>query len=222
LIGVERDAELELADSRIRPVDLPVEGLEELQQLALTRRPEIMQLAAGLEARRSLVAAHRAGKLPNLYAGIAGMASYSPGRDRLNNPYLNDPFNDYGATPLVGMKWNWASGVQKAEVAGANAELAALVERASFAQQGIPFQVTEQFHHVHGHYKAVAELKKGSRAARRWMMSRYVDFEAGFEEAEAILTAFQGYVLIYSDYLMAVNDYNMHVARLRHVSGDYL
>jgi len=222
LTGVGSNVELELADRRIRPVELPMEGLEELQQLALERRPEMMQLEAGLQARRSLVAAHRAGKLPNLYAGVAGMASYSPGREKLKNPYIYDPFNDYGATPLVGVQWNWASGVQTAEVARANAELAALVERSSFAQQGIPFQVAEQFHHVQGHYKAVTELKEGSRAARRWMVSRYVDFEAGLEEAEAILAAFQGYVQIYSDYLMAVNDYNMHVTRLRYVIGDYL
>jgi len=222
LTGIERNTAIELADSRIRPVDLPLAALDELQQMALERRPEMNQLEAGLQARRSLVAAHRAGKRPNVYAGIAGMAAHSPKREKLENPYVYDPFNDYGATPLVGVQWRWASGVQAAEVAEANAALAALAERASFAQQGIPFQVAEQFHHVQGHYKAVSELKEGSRAARRWMVSRYVDFEAGLEEAEAVLTAFQGYVLIYSDYLMAVNDYNMHVARLRHVTGDYL
>jgi len=222
LTGISSGAELELADSRIRPVDLPQETLEELQQKALARRPEMMQLEAGLQARRSLVAAQRAGKLPNLYAGLAGTASFAPGRDKLKNPYIYDPFNDYGATPLIGVKWNWASGVQTAQVAKANAELAALLEKSAFAQQGIPFQVTEQYYNVQGHHKAVTELAQGSRAARRWMTSRYFDFESGFEEAEAILAAFQGYVLVYSDYLMAVNDYNMHVARLRYVTGDYL
>ncbi len=222
LTGIGSDIELELADSRIRPVDLPLDTLESLQQRALERRPEMMQLEAGLYARRSLVAAHRAANLPNIYAGIAGTASYSPRRDKLENPHVYDPFNNYGATPLIGVKWDWEDGVQTAEVATANAELAALVERSSFAQQGIPFQVTEQYYNVQGHYKAVAELKQGSRTARRWMVSRYVDFEAGLEDSEAVMAAFQGYVLVYSDYLMAVNDYNMHVAQLRYVTGDYL
>ncbi len=222
LTGIGSDVELELADSRIRPVDLPLETLEALQHRALERRPEMMQLEAGLQARRSLVAAHRSANLPNIYAGIAGAASYAPRRDKLENPHVYDPFNDYGATPLIGIKWDWADGVQAAEVAGANAELAALVERSSFAQQGIPFQVAEQYYNVQGHYKAVTELKQGSRSARRWMVSRYVDFEAGLEDSEAVMAAFQGYVLVYSDYLMAVNDYNMHVAQLRYVTGDYL
>lgn len=221
LIDIDSGIEIELSDSRIRPVDLPFEELEELQQMALERRPEMAQLEAGLQARRSLVSAHRAAKKPNLYAGIAGMAAYSPGRDKLDNPHVYDPFNDYGATPMIGVQWKWASGVQAAHVAKAQAELSAMVEKSSFAQQGIPFQVAEQYYNVQGHHRAVTELRQGSRAARRWMVSRYVDFEAGLEEAEAVLTAFQGYVLVYSDYLMAVNDYNMHVARLRYVTGDY-
>lgn len=222
LSGIESGTVVEPLDSRIRPVELPLDTLEALQQQALQQRPEMAQLEAGLQTRRSLVAAQRAGKLPNIYAGIAGMAAYSPDRDKLENPHIYDPFNDYGATPMLGIKWNWASGVQAAQVAEASAELAALMERSSFAQQGIPFQVAEQYHQVQGQHKAVTELAKGSRAARRWMVSRYVDFEAGLEEAEAVLTAFQGYVLIYSDYLMAVNEYNMHVARLRYVTGALL
>lgn len=221
LIDADSGDEIALADSRIRPVDLPLEALEELQQIALERRPEMAQLEAGLQARRSLVAAHRATRMPNLYAGVAGIVSHAPGRDELENPHVYDPFNDYGATPLVGIQWKWASGVQAAHVAKAQAELSALVEKSSFAQQGIPFQVAEQYYNVQGHHRAVTELAQGSRAARRWMVSRYVDFEAGLEEAEAVLAAFQGYVLVYSDYLMAVNDYNMHVARLRYVTGDY-
>ncbi len=221
LTGIDSSVALQLADRRIAPVDLPPETLEELQQRALERRPEIMQLEAGLQARRSLVSAHRAASLPNIYAGIAGAASYAPRRDKLENPHVYDPFNEYGATPLIGVKWDWAKGVQSAEVAGANAELAALIEKSSFARQGIPFQVAEQYHNVQGYYKAVTELKQGSLSGRRWMVSRYVDFEAGLEDAEAVMAAFQGYVLVYSDYLMTVNDYNMHVARLHYVTGDY-
>jgi hypothetical protein len=53
------------------------------------------------------------------------------------------------------------------------------------------------------------------------MISSYADFEAGIEKAEDTLAAFQGYVLTHSEYLSVVNDYNMHVARLQYVTGDY-
>ena len=148
------------------------------------------------------------------------MAAYSPGRDRLDNPYIADPFNDYGATPIIGIQWKWASGVQAARVVQAQAELDALVEKSGFARRGIPFEVAEQYHQVQAYYQAVQKLKQASRSARRWMVSSYADFEAGIEDAENALTAFQGYVLTYSEYLKTVNDYNMHVVRLRYVSGE--
>lgn len=221
LIGVDQDSELEIADRRIRPVPAPEEPLEVLQKKALQLRPEMSQLESGLRARRALVAAHKAEKRPNIYAGVAGVASYAPRRDRLDNPYIYDPFNDYGATPLIGIQWKWETGVQAAKVAGAKAELDALVEKSSFAQHGIPFEVAEQYYQMQAHNMAVIKLEQGSRAARRWMIGSYADFEAGVQDAESVLTAFQGYVLVHSEYLRAVNDYNMYVVRLRQVTGDY-
>jgi outer membrane protein TolC len=219
LTGVDPGDTLEVADQRLEPLSIPQQTLDELQSLALKRRPEMRQLEAGLKARRSLLAAKKAEKMPNVYAGIAGMAAYSPWRDRLDNPYIYDPFNDYGATPMIGIQWQWASGVQAAHVTQAQAELDALVEKSSFARRGIPFEVTEQYHQVQAYSQAVEKLKQASRSARRWMVSSYADFEAGVEDAENALTAFQGYVLTYNEYLVTVNDYNMHVVRLRHVTG---
>lgn len=220
LINTGLDSELEVADKRIAPVALPQTSLEEFNRQALDKRPEMMQLEAGLKARRALVAANKAESLPDVYAGIAGAAAYAPDRSRLDNPFIYDPFNDYGATPLIGIRWNWATGVQRARVARAKAELDALVEKSSFAQRGIPFEVAEQYHQVQAYNNAVQDLAEGSRAARRWMISTYVDFEAGLEEAEDVLTAFQGYVLIHSDYLSTVNDFNMHVVKLQFVTGN--
>lgn len=222
LTNVNLDSELEVADRRITPVAMPSMSMEELSHQALIKRPEMMQLEAGLQARRALVAANKAEKLPDIYAGIAGAASYSPDRARLDNPFVYDPFNDYGATPILGIRWNWVSGVQSARVARAKAELDALVEKSSFAQRGIPFEVAEQYHNVTAYNDAVKELAEGSRAARRWMIASYADFEAGVQEAEKVLTALQGYVLVHSDYLSTVNDFNMYVVKLRYVTGDLL
>jgi hypothetical protein len=41
------------------------------------------------------------------------------------------------------------------------------------------------------------------------------------EEADKVITAFLGYIQAYSDYLKIVNDYNLHVARLRVLTGEF-
>lgn len=222
LTGVGLGNPLEVTDRRIRPEPLPELDAEHLKEKALAQRPEMQQLAAGLKARRALVEAQKSGAKPDVYAGVAGLLSYAPGRDRLENPHIYDPFNEAGLSPMLGMRWNWSPGVVDAKTAGARAELNALIAKNSFAQQGIPFQVMEQAHQVQGHYDAVQELEQATRSARRWMIASYTDFEAGLETADKVMTAFQVYVLAASDYLQMTYEYNMRVAQLQQVTGDQL
>ncbi|MDH5256650.1 MAG: TolC family protein [Gammaproteobacteria bacterium] len=221
LMGMPLTAPLELADKRVVPLLPPKDTLASLQTTAMTRRPEVTQLDQGLKARRALVKAKRSMKKPNVYAGIAGMFSYSPFRDRVDNPHITDPFNDAGVTPIVGLQWQWAGGVQEAQAQQSQAELDALVERNAFAQRGIPYQVSESYAQVQAYYDSTKSLEKGAKAARKWMIASYTDFEAGIEPVDKMVTAFQGYVLSYTEYLTTVYDYNMQVANLQKMVGNY-
>lgn len=217
--GVGLDQPLDVADQRLVPVAMPTAGLSDLQQQALHERAEMKQLESGLKARRSLVEASKSEANPNLYAGIAGFFSVAPGRDHLNNPFISDPFNDVGLSPVLGMQWSWTKGVQDAKTAAAEAELNALIAKSSLARQGIPFQVSEQYYQSQGYNQAVQSLEEASRSARRWMIASYADFEAGVEKADKVMMAFQAYVVAAADYLQTTFDYNMHVAQLESVSG---
>lgn len=221
LTGVGLGGDLTVADDALRPVPLPPQSLAQMQAQALQRRPEVEQLKAGLKARRSLVEAHKAEGRPNLYAGVVGSFSAAPGRNRLDSPYIIDPFNNAGLTPVVGIQWNWSSGRQPAQVAQAEAELNALIQLSSFAQKGIPFEVADKYQRVHGLYKEVKALEAGSRSGRRWMIAAYADFEAGIEQPDKVLEAFKAYVTTQSDYLMTVNKYNVGVAELQRVTGAF-
>ena len=214
LTGIGLEGEIEVADSQIRPLPPPEDELRALQQQALEQRPEMKQVEAGLKARRALVEAKKAESLPNVYAGFGAGMAYSPGRDRLDSPHIFDPFNYVAATPVIGLQWSWAGQTQAARVTQAQAELDALVEKASLARLGIPLQVSEEFRQVHAYSKAVEEMTDASINARRWMIAAYADFEAGIKEADKVLTAFQAYVLAHGDYIRTVNDYNIHVVRL--------
>ncbi|MEK8088955.1 TolC family protein [Thermithiobacillus plumbiphilus] len=224
LTGLPGTEPLEIADAHIAPVSVTLadsKGLAQLQQLALQSRPESAQLEAGLRARRSLVAAKRSEAYPDVYAGVVGVVSYASQREDLKNPFLYDPFHQYGATPVLGVRWNWQGAVNSAQVANAQAELNALEEKSSFAQQGIPFEVAEAYNNFKALGETVGALNKGSDAARRWMIASYADFEAGVGEGEKVMRALQTYALNRADYLRAVNDYNMAAARLDLVTGQY-
>ncbi len=221
LTGIGDEEPLEPVDKRLSPLELPADSLSELRGRALQQRPEMSQVEQGLKGYRALVEANRAMARPNLFMGVGGFWSRTPGRDRINNPYITDDFNDYGATPMIGLNWEWETGRQAAQVAQSRAELNVLVEKASLARQGIPFEVAEQYFNVTEGYASVNALRDGAKSARRWMIASYADFEAGLESADKVVTAFQGYVLAYGQYLEQVFEYNMQVARLQFVVGDY-
>jgi outer membrane protein TolC len=212
---------VELVDRRLRPLALPDQTVEEWIQLAIENRPEFRQVKAGLSARRALVEATRADSKPIIFAGVAGSLSYAPGRDRLDNPHIYDLYNHTALSPVVGLSWEWEAGAQPARVAQAQADLDALIHKASFARQGIPFQVREQYQLVQSKFESIAAMKSSAKAARRWMIAAYADFEAGLEEPDKVLAAMQVYVVAYSDYLKNVNDFNNYVFKLKSVSGVY-
>ena len=220
LTGVGLENELTVPDRRVTPNELTETTLADYKKQALKNRPEMIQVAAGLTARRALVAASKSNAKPNIYAGIGGSLSYSPGRERVDNPYIYDPFNHLAATPVIGLQWSFSGDVRDAKVKQAQAELDALISKASFARSGIPYQVEEAFTQVHATYEQVQQMKESSINARRWMIAAYTEFEAGLIEAEKIITAFQAYVLAHSDYLRLVNDYNMNTVKLSNLSGE--
>jgi outer membrane protein TolC len=220
LTGAGLQSDLQVADSRIEPVAFPQIDLADLQARALQDRPEMEQLEAGLRARRALVAAKKADRMPDVYAGVIGQFNYASQRERLDNPYINDPFNGGGLTPVVGMKWDSVFGVANARVNQAQAELEALNHKKAFAVAGIPFEVGEAYANARANHDAQRDLAEGAAAARRWMVATLADFSAGIESADKVAEAIKNYVLAQTEYLRTVNDYNMNVAQLSRLTGE--
>jgi outer membrane protein len=221
LTGVGINADLSVADEALMATPMPTLSLNDYQGKAVSLRPEFAQLEAGLRARRALVDAKKAEAYPDIYAGLVGSFAYSSRRDSLDNPYVQDPFNHAGLTPVLGMKWNVAFDVVPARTAQAQAELDALLAKNRFAMLGIPYEVAEAYANVQATWTAQNELATGAAAARRWMVASFADFTAGLESVARVAEALKSYATIQADYLMTLNEYNLNVAKLTRVAGDY-
>jgi outer membrane protein TolC len=220
LTGSGLKSRLAVADAHIEPVPFPQIELAEFQSRALLERAEMQQLEAGLRARRALLDAKKADRMPDVYAGVVGQANYASRRERLDNPYLYDPFNSAGLTPVVGVKWDSVFGAASARVEQAQAELEALNHKKAFALAGIPYEVSEAYANAQANYAAQRDLADGAAAARRWMVATLADFSAGLESADKVADAMKNYVLTQAEYLRTINDYNMNVAQLARLSGE--
>jgi len=219
LTGAGLRSNLTVADAHIEPVPFPQIELAEFQARALQNRAEMQQIEAGLRARRALVAARKADRMPDVYAGVIGQVNHASRRERLDNPYLHDPFNNAGLTPVVGVRWDTVFGVANARVDQAQAELEALNHKRAFAVAGIPFEVSEAYANAQANYESLRELAESSAAARRWMVASLADFAAGAETASKVADAIRNFALVQTEYLRTVNDYNLNVAQLARLTG---
>ena len=220
LTGVGLKAPLAVADANLQPVAFPATELADLQAKALSERPEMQQLEAGLKARRALVAAKKADGMPDIYAGVVGSYSYSSQRDKLDNPHVYDPFNGGGLTPVVGIKWDTVFDASSARVSQAQAELEALNQKRQFALSGIPFEVSEAYANARANFDAQKDLSDGAASARRWVIASLADFSAGLEKGDKLAEAIKSYVLAQTEYLRTMNDYNINVAQISKLTGE--
>jgi outer membrane protein TolC len=221
IIGVPIDEPLEVAERGIEPVDPPAEGLSALAGEALANRPEMMMAETGQEAVRHLIAARKSDKYPNLYAGIVAGGAYTPGRERLNNPYIFQPLNNVFATPVVGLQWEFNPGLVRAGISEAEAQMQEVTAKARLARQGIPFQVAEAYHQATGLDRQIEALGRARNNSRRWMISSFMDFQAGLIDGGKLADAVRANTEAQADYFRAINDFNMSVARLAVATGDY-
>lgn len=221
LIGLPLTASLDVAEVRLEPEALPEGSLDEMVRKALAQRAEMAQVEAGMSALREMVEARRAEMRPDLYAAVIGDVAWAPRRDTVDNPYLTDPFNHAYAAPVLGLRWNWQPRVQEARTRQAEAELRAVTEKAHLARMGIPFQVVEAYQRARGMQMGLEQLKNGYQSARRWMVANFMDMEAGSATMDQVVEAFKTYAMMYGDYLLGLNDYNMQIAALRQALGEW-
>ena len=218
--GMGLNADLKVADERIAPVAFPQMELAQMQSQALADRPEMQQLEAGLRSRRALVAAKKADRMPDVYAGVVGVFNYASNRDRLDNPHITDTFNGGGLTPVVGVKWDTTFGVADAKVNQAQAELEALNHKKAFALAGIPYEISEAYANAQANFESQKALAESAAAARRWTVASLADFSAGLEKGDKVAEAVKSYTLTQTEYLRTINDYNMNVAQLARLRGE--
>ncbi|MGD0828797.1 MAG: TolC family protein [Desulfobaccales bacterium] len=208
------------------PQDLPAPSapagtLDTYIQTSLELRPEFRELKEGLAARQLLVDAAKADRLPSFFFAVVGQLAGAPGRRYNPDPYVTDYFNDNGALPMLGAKWHFDFGILKAKIGEAKAELEQLQEDQRTALMGIPVEVAKNYGDVRQYYQSSVGMEKAYVNSRRWLVTSLSNFDMGLGKMDDIFQAFERYGVFRGDYLMALYQYNLSVAKLDKATGAY-
>jgi outer membrane protein len=220
-IGLATVEALEL-DVKELPKDTRALGeQQEYVAKALQTRPEFEQLDKGLEARRSLVEAAKSDLYPSFFALGVGSLAAAPGREHLDEPYIEDEFNRARAGVVLGAKWHFDFGILQGKVSKAQAEYQQLVHTREMASLNIPIEVVKHYQEAFENLQAFQALEQAAGAARKWVVVTFSNFDIGVGQARDIFFAVERYGRNRGDYLEALLKYHLALARLSYAVGEY-
>jgi outer membrane protein TolC len=221
-LGLPVDAQLETGTERLVIIDVDIPPLETYLDNARTRRPEHLQIAEGLKARSALVEAAKANYYPDIFLGGLFSWAYSDERERIRNPYFNDPFLHLNAGIALGARWKLDFGITGAKVSAERAQYNRLLSTRDFADTNVPLQVKK-------YYLDLIEAKNSATAtrgaylnAKKWAVTAIANFDFGMGPAKDIFEALQAYSTMRSDFFKSIYNYRIAAANLDYATNEPL
>ncbi|MDX8378045.1 MAG: TolC family protein [Mariprofundales bacterium] len=201
-------------ERKLSLLSVPQHDLAAWVDIARHERPEFTMAKEGLKARQKLVEVAKASLYPDFF--LIGMlsAAHSTGRDRIIDPFIQDPFNHFYGTIGLGMRWAFDLGIKSADVDKAKAEHAEVVAKSRFADEMIPVQVSQGYHNLTSLAKQVKALKSSSRSGKQWLIMAASNYDIGLGTAKDMSDALTAYVMAEASYLVAMHEHNMAAVHL--------
>jgi outer membrane protein TolC len=219
LLGLAPSDSFDVASEGLEQETVQIEPLEVYVARALKDRPEIRQLAAGIEARRAQVGVARSDYYPQVFIAGGGKLGYAPNRDRQTGPFVRDDFNVRQGGAVLGLRQSLSFGLTKARVAAAQAEYQKALAVEKGVRDGVALEVERAYRDL---VEAGANVESGERAlkaSRSLMVAARDAFNAGLGESREMVDAFKGYGEMRVEYFRAIFEYNRAVALLDRAMG---
>jgi outer membrane protein len=219
-LGLPAGATLEISSERLLMDEGTAPTYESLVDNARARRPEFRQIAEGIKARSALVEAAKANYYPDIF--LAGLFSwaYADNRDRIYNPYINDPFMHVNGGAVLGVRWKLDFGITGAKVAGERAQYNRLLSTRDFADANIPLQVKKFHLELKEAENSVTATRTAYSNAKKWAVIALANFDFGVGPAKDIFDALQAYTRMRADYFQSIYNYKMAKANLIYATGE--
>lgn len=220
-LGLPGDAVIEIGGSeRLTMGGGVVPEYDTFVEKARARRPEFRQIAEGLKARSALVEAARANYYPDIFLGGLFSWAYAEDRDRINNPYITDPFKHAIGGIALGARWKLDFGITGAKVAGEQAQYNRLLSTREFADANIPLEIRKYYLELLEAEHSAADTLKAYTNAKKWAVAALANFDFGIGPAKEIFDALQAYARMRAAYFQSLYNYRIARANLDYASGE--
>ncbi len=214
VLRIPEDVPFRVEAEALEPVEVTLDSLSTYVSAALDARPEVRQLQAGINARRSLVRAAERASYPTLF--VAGQVKFNaaPGRFDSRNPFVNNPTNFFRPGIVLGLNWDLNFFQNNDKTALQRYETAKLEAQVYPLRLMIEQQVREAYLDA---VRARADFQDGRRALRaseNLLRAELQTFDIGLGGIEDVIDAFKANVSMTLAQFQNIATLNSRVAEL--------
>lgn len=183
--------------------------------------PQVHAARAGWEAKRALHSFEKAKWFPNL-ALVAGFSlAGAQGVDNPPSAFANDPYNGYGASLALVLKWEVEPLQVRARVAHARANARQAQATLEAAELAAELAVTRAHTNAKQAQQKLSVARRGEKAARGWVASVVQAEAIGVISAKDMADAYVAYFTARARVLQSLYDWNLAVMQLRREVGEF-
>lgn len=166
-----------------------LQPVEEYVELALSHRPELKALEAGMAAREREVFIYERMMYPDF--GIAGFArwQWTTSATRQISPFAYDPYNDLSAGVGLVMRYSFDIPQKLARTEAARAELERLGRQQELAMRGVRLEVERAWWDLKDALTRAQAQSEAERVARRWATAAFAAFDLGTTDTRDLIEA---------------------------------
>ncbi|MFQ5890541.1 MAG: TolC family protein [Gemmatimonadota bacterium] len=218
-VGLDDETDLDVETHVLEPLDVTLDSLKTYTDMALSNRPEISRLEAGIGALSSLVEVEKSDFLPQLFVGAQVKYNRAPSRFDPRNPFWSNRTNFFRPGLVVGFNWNLNFVQTRDEVRVAQLELARMSGRQRPLQSGIRLNVKKAYLETRQARANMEESRTALQASENWLRAELQTFDLGIGEVKDVIDAFRANSSMRAEHLRNIFEYNTSLVELSKAVG---
>ena len=120
---------------------------------------------------------------------------------------------------IAGAEWHLDFGIGKGKLDKARAEYQKMRDTQEFAERNIPVEVVKYYQDTVEAQKSYAAYEQAAIGSRRWIVTAFSNFDLGIGTARDMFDAIDRYGKNQGEYLRALYNYHVGLARLDYATG---
>jgi outer membrane protein TolC len=197
--------------------DLPVSespNLEQALEFARQRRPDYRLLDSAVEAARLRARLEVRQFAPDLGFVLGVNATVAPTITDLRGPFVFDPYNRFGVSFALGLRWNLNIFTRAASVSRYNEAAAEAVLSRDAAWLGIEIEVAEAWHQAVSKRDVLLSYVDAMDAAESWLNQTALQYDQGLIDFDDFREPLTTWYETRGGYYRALLEYRLAVANL--------